>query len=73
MPVNVNAMLKPLLRRLEAERGRVDAQISAIQQALDGTPRRKSMNTAARRAVSRRMKAYWAKRRATRKAKAAKG
>jgi Arc/MetJ-type ribon-helix-helix transcriptional regulator len=88
MPINVMATLRRALRQLEAERGRIDRQIAALQTALGGTAdstgrgrsssrprtrtrRRRRMSAAARRALSQRMKAYWAKRRAgTSKSKA---
>jgi hypothetical protein len=72
MPVNVVPALQQALRQLEAEKARLDQQIAAVRSALDGVgvkgPRRRrrgGMSPAARRAASRRMKAYWAKRRAT--------
>jgi hypothetical protein len=63
---------------LEAERQHLDHQIAAIRNALDGAsrpgsvgrirrgakPARPRMSAAARRAVSQRMKTYWAKRKA---------
>jgi hypothetical protein len=82
MPINVMATLRRALRQLEAERGRIDRQIAALQTALGGTAdstgrrrsstptvrtgrrRRRRLSAAARRALSQRMKAYWAKRRA---------
>ena len=75
MAVNVNATLHAALGQLESERDRVARQIQAVRSALGGTPgepaavrsparRRRRMSAAARKAVSRRMKAYWAKRRA---------
>jgi hypothetical protein len=80
MPVNVMATLRSALRRLEAQRGRIDRQVAAVRSALDGvgaggsqgrpvhsTSRvrgRRRMSAAGRRAVSQRMKAYWAKQRA---------
>jgi len=89
MPItNITATLRTLLRHLEAERQHLDHQIAAIRNALDGAtrpgsvgrirrgtkPARPRMSPAARRAVSQRMKAYWAKRkvRAAKKGKAAK-
>jgi hypothetical protein len=80
--VDVTKTLHKALRTLEADRGRVRGQIVALEQALravDGRqasrggrsvgtrPRkRRPMSPAARKAVSRRMKAYWAKRRRAR-------
>ena len=76
MPTNVTAALKTALRQLESERQRLDRQISTLRSVLSGgretgstrvalrrRGRRRSMSAAARAAVSRRMKAYWAKRR----------
>ena len=68
---------------LTSDRDRVDRQIAAIQAALaamngrrlggaDGVGIRRGrrrMSAAARKAIGRRMKAYWAKRRAQAKAK----
>ena len=77
--VDVTKTLNQALRKLEADRARVGGQIASLEQALravggqqvsrsagpaDTTPRkRRSMSAAARKAVSRRMKTYWAKRR----------
>jgi hypothetical protein len=79
MPVNVMATLRSALRQLEAQRAHLDRQIVGVRGALDGlgtadggrrsvrsttrVQRRQRMSAAARRAVSQRMKAYWAKRR----------
>ena len=73
--------LRRALLELESERNRIDGQIAAIQSVLGGgggrrgrrpgSTGRRPMSPAARRAVSQRMKAYWAKRRAA-KAKSAK-
>jgi hypothetical protein len=84
MPVNVMATLRSALRQLEAQRAHMDRQVAAVRSALDGlgtgvgqrrsvrstaqVRRRRRMSAAARRALSHRMKAYWAKRR-TAKAK----
>jgi len=80
MPTNISKTLRKALRELQAERKQIDRQIAAIETALAGgglRPRgatsrrakgrkagRKAMSAAARKAVSRRMKAYWKKRRA---------
>ena len=81
MPIaNVTSTLRTLLRHLETERQRLDHQIAAIRNALDGATRpgsvgrirrgaksaRSGMSAAARRAVSQRMKTYWAKRKGQR-------
>lgn len=70
MPINVTATLKKALQTLESEGARIAYQITAIRQVLNGTgatttpaTRRRRMSAAARRAVSQRMKAYWAKHR----------
>ncbi len=78
MPVNVSAILRTALRRLETERDRVDRHMGALRAALDSTVpqkpsrRRQPMTAAARRALSRRMKAYWAKRKASKQGKSSK-
>jgi Arc/MetJ-type ribon-helix-helix transcriptional regulator len=80
MAPSITAVLRKALRRLEAEQQRIDQQIAAIRSILgdagDGrgraTPKlrlrpkakRPHMSAAARRAVSQRMKTYWAKRKA---------
>lgn len=89
MVLNVTASLRKALRQLEAEKQRIDGRIAAVRAALAalgdtrrGTapspprakPKRGRMSVAARRAVSQRMKAYWAKRKAAlAKGKAKKG
>lgn len=79
MPVDVNKTLRRALARLESEKDRIERQIEAITNALGaggrslrrtgrqgnpGRPRRRRVSAATRRAASRRMKAYWAKRKA---------
>ncbi|MFI5342407.1 MAG: hypothetical protein ACHQ7N_21555 [Candidatus Methylomirabilales bacterium] len=79
MTPSVTAPLRKALRQLEAEKQRIDHQISAVRAALEtlgdmhrGThasftrakARRRGTSAAARRAVSQRMQAYWAKRKA---------
>lgn len=73
MATKVTATLQQALRELQAERQLVERRIIAIQAVLSGgrnsgrparPSRRQTWNAAARTAVSRRMKAYWAKRRA---------
>jgi hypothetical protein len=74
MPVDLSQLLRDALRDLESEKDRIERQLAAIRQAIaqasrstsrTGTVgRRRRMSAVARRAVSRRMKAYWAKRRA---------
>ena len=88
MTTDIRKPLQSALSRLKAEKGRIDQQIEAIEGVLrmDGAQpeavrhqvnrkkARRSMSATARRAVSRRMKAYWAKRKGAigiRKAKAA--
>ena len=79
MPVDVSETLRHALAKLEAEKGRIERQIMGVRQALgagrvglDGSAaatttgtkrRRKRMSAAERKAVSARMKAFWAKRR----------
>jgi hypothetical protein len=71
--------LRNALVKLQAERDGIDRQITGIKRALavlSGTPQamksgpelrrpqgRRPMSAAARKALSQRMKAYWAKRR----------
>ena len=78
MANDITATLRKALGRLSSQRERLDRQISAIETALGalgrspqaaGARRGRRMSPAARRAVGRRMKKYWAKR----KADAAKG
>jgi hypothetical protein len=74
MAIDIRKPLQSALSRLKSEKDRIDKQIAAIEGVLglDGGERdrrgakrgRKSMSTAERRAVSRRMKKYWAKRHA---------
>jgi hypothetical protein len=70
MPIDVTATLRQALSQLEAERARLDRQLAAVRMVLGATaprnsPRaRKPLSAAARKAISRRMKAFWAKRRA---------
>ena len=79
MALNLTTPLRKALHQLEAEKQRIDREITAVRAALAAlgdrrgrtpasVPRAKArqhgMSLAARRAVSRRMKAYWAKRRA---------
>ena len=85
MPDAIHTLLRKKAAELESERSRVDRELAAIRgalEALDGAGRtrqapkaaprnRRAMSPAARRAVGKRMKAYWAKRRAE-KAKGAK-
>ena len=76
MPIDISKTLRKSLADLRSERTRLDRQIAAIETALGalggrgrgrgpGMPRRRRpMNAAARKALSQRMRAYWAKRRA---------
>ena len=74
MATDVLGTLRKALAELHSEKSRVDRHISAVEtalSALNGQPsvsgshrRRRRMSAAARRAVGKRMKAYWAKRRA---------
>lgn len=79
MAINLTKTLRTALAELQAERERISRQIAAIQKVLAADTRgpqrrkgraklagkagRKRMSAAARKAVSRRMKTYWAKRR----------
>jgi len=77
--MDISKTLRRSLAELRTERVRLDQQISAIETALGALgggrggrgrtagamPRkRRPMNAAARKALSQRMRAYWAKRRA---------
>jgi hypothetical protein len=76
MANDVSATLRRALGQLSAQKQKIDQQISAIQTALGALGHRsaaagggrgggrRSMSPAARRAVGRRMRAYWAKRKA---------
>ncbi len=77
MADGVRTTLRKALARLHSEKERIDRQIGAMETALGalagrirpaGRVRRR-MSAAARRAIGRRMKAYWAKRRAAKTAK----
>lgn len=74
MVIDIRKPLQAALSRLKTERSRIDHQIEAIEGLLKlndrglagrGTPRRRgrrAMSATERREVSRRMKAYWARR-----------
>ena len=74
MANDITATLRKALGRLSSQKAQLDRQIAAIETALGAlgrSPQRagarrggRRMSPAAKRAVSRRMKAYWAKRRA---------
>lgn len=75
MADQISTTLRKALGKLTAQQTQVNRQISAIEAALaalggarsagaDGGRRRRGMTPAARKAVGKRMKAYWAKRRA---------
>ncbi len=77
MPINVTATLRRAMQSLQGERKRIDEQIRAVQTALGistkshtgsnshrpTSSRRRRMSPAARLALSKRMKAYWAAKR----------
>ena len=72
MAIDVTKTLRAALTTLEAEGQRIAKQIAAIRGLVGGNHgvrrgRRRRMSSASRAAVSRRMKAYWAKRRAAKK------
>jgi hypothetical protein len=76
MPVDIRASIQSALKQLNTDRSRLDSQISALTAALaslgvkGGNPssakratrRRPKMTPAQRKAVSARMKKYWARR-----------
>ncbi len=74
MANDITVTLRRALTKLSSQKQRLDRQISASETALGalggrvpqaGAPRgRRRMSPAARRAIGRRMKAYWAKRKA---------
>ncbi len=73
MANDITVTLRRALTKLSSQKQRLDRQISALETALGalggapqaGAPRgRRRMSPAARRAIGRRMKAYWAKRKA---------
>jgi hypothetical protein len=82
MPVDLRGTLRQAIGKLLTEKTRIERQIVGLRQALtamgestDGAQVRRSaasrrasrgMSPAARKAVSARMKAYWAKRKAAR-------
>jgi hypothetical protein len=77
MPINVTTTLRRAMQSLQGERNRIDGQIRAVQTAigistnshtgsnsrLSTSSRRRRMSPAARLALSKRMKAYWAAKR----------
>lgn len=75
MGIDVTTTLRRAVNQLEAERDRIDRQLTALRAAIDSVPhrvpvvraQRRRMSAAQRAAVGRRMKAYWAKRRAAQK------
>jgi len=87
--VDVTRPLRNALLKLQAARDRLDQQISGIERALAvlsggplaqkggpatrRTPKRRPMSAKARKALSQRMKAYWAKRRGAAAKEKAKG
>ncbi len=88
MILKLVAPLRKALAELEKEKQRIEREISVVQAALEAlggkgqhTPapsatrpkaKQRRMSAAARRAVSQRMKAFWAKRRGEAQAKGSK-
>ena len=77
MAIDVRSSLNKALKALHADRARIERQIDAVTSAISalggaagrmakaGARRgRRKMNSAQKKAVSVRMRAYWAKRRA---------
>ncbi len=80
MATDITKTLRKILADLEKDKARIDRQLAAIRGALAALDtrgvrrgketgpgrrlRRKPMSAAQRKAVGRRMKAYWAKRKA---------
>ncbi len=78
MPTAVDRILQNALAQLKAERDKLDRRIGAIESALSGDaarrsntaqpkggPGRRHMSDKARKAIARKLKAYWAKRKAS--------
>jgi hypothetical protein len=73
MLTDLSKTLQTAVRQLEVEKQHIEQQIAAVRRALDGAgrtvlsalPRRRRMSATERRAVSLRMKAYWARKRVT--------
>ena len=76
---DVSKAIQVALQQLRRERAMLDRQIAALKQAVWGhgrratrtkqaTPPRRTMSAAQRKAVSARMKRYWAARRKTKQA-----
>jgi hypothetical protein len=80
MPTTVDQMLRKALAQLKADRDKLDRRIGAIESALSGdeagrpatagprsagTGGRKRMSDVARKRIARKLKAYWAKRKAS--------
>ena len=73
MLTDLSKTLQTAVRQLEVDKQHIERQIATVRSALDGAggsawtalPHRRRMSAAERRAVSRRMKAYWARKRAT--------
>jgi MetJ family transcriptional regulator, methionine regulon repressor len=80
MPIDIDATLMRVLRQLESQRAAIDRKIEVVRIAVNGASptsepaqrpvRRRPMSAGQRREVSRRMKKYWATRRAAASAKA---
>jgi len=81
MSIDLRGTLRHAIGRLESEKARIERQIAGLKQALRAgigaesvaagnhgalPPRARRMSSAARKAVSAGMKAYWAKRKAAR-------
>ena len=74
MAIDVRSTLRKALAGLKSRQTQIDGQISAIETALGaldgqrrtiGSPRRRRpMSAKARKVIAKRMKAYWAKRKA---------
>jgi len=75
MANDIQRVIEKALTKLRSEKSRIDRQISALQTALaavrntgshnGAAPKsRKKMSAEARSAIAKRMKVYWAKRRA---------
>lgn len=78
MPTTVDRILQSALSQLKAERDKLDRRIGAIESALSdskadrpvsaqpkGSQGRRRVSEATRKVIARKVKAYWAKRKAS--------
>ena len=80
MAKDIRSTLRKALTSLQSQTAKIDRQISGLEMALGALARapqtnpsprrRRRMSAATRKAIGKRMKAYWSKRRAAGKGKA---